>query len=125
MNLLKFRQGYKEWEISYNVELDFEYTADLEKKITHIVLHQLSPKRSVRIPWGIFQPYLCGKEGVYVDASGLRIKSAAGKIEVSDSRFLNIKIHEDQRKAIMVAEKRAVENISTSVENILTRFTGR
>jgi len=122
MNVLKFRRGYKNWDMSYNVELDFEYTADLKKRITHIILHQLSPPRSVRIPWIIFQPYLNGKEGVYIDSSGLKIRAINGEIHISDSGFLKIKIHEDQRNAIKLAEKRVRRDISSSVENILKRF---
>jgi len=32
MNVLKFKRGYKNWETTYEAELDYEYTANFEKR---------------------------------------------------------------------------------------------
>ncbi|HDH41622.1 MAG TPA: hypothetical protein ENG12_04375 [Candidatus Altiarchaeales archaeon] len=124
MNSLIFRRGYKNWKTTYRVEINFEYTADLEKRLTDVTLHQLDINRSVTIPWSIFRSYLDGDEdGIYADASGLTIRTVDEGILVSDSRFLNILIHRDQMEAIKRAAKNVREDISESVERILREFT--
>jgi len=124
MNSLIFRRGYKNWKTTYKVEIDFEYTADLEKRLTDVVLHQLDINHNVTIPWSIFESYLDGEEnGIYADASGLTIRTVDEGILVSDSRFLNILIHKDQMEAIKRAAKNVREDISESVERILRGFT--
>jgi len=124
MNSLIFRRGYKDWKTTYKVEINFEYTADLEKRLTDVTLHQLDINRSVTIPWSIFKSYLDGREdSIYADASGLTIRTVDEGVLVSDSRFLNILIHRDQMEAIKRAAKNVKEDISESVERILREFT--
>jgi hypothetical protein len=124
MNSLIFRRGYKQWKTTYRIEIGFEYTADLEKKLTEVMLSQRDINRSVTVPWNIFKSYLDGGEdGVYADASGLIIKTVDDGILVSDSRFLNILVHKDQMEAIKRAAKNVREDVSESVERILKEFT--
>jgi hypothetical protein len=124
MNSLIFRRGFKQWKTTYQVEIGFEYTADLEKRLTEVMLSQMDINRSVTIPWDIFQSYLDGgEESVYADASGLVIRTVDDGILVSDSRFLNILVHKDQAEAIKRAAKNVREDISESVDRILKEST--
>lgn len=124
MNSLIFRKGFKDWRTTYKVEIGFEYTADLEKKLTNVTLHQIDNNRSVSIPWKILETFLNGgREGIYADAFGLVIRPSGDGILISDSRFLNIHIHEDQMRAIKRAAKNVEEDISESVERILRDFS--
>ncbi len=123
MNSLIFRRGYKDWKTTYKIEIGFEYTADLEKKLTDVILSQVNINQSVRIPWSIFRSYLEDREdGIYADASGLTIRAGDEGLLVSDSRFLNILIHRDQMEAIKRAARNVKEDISESVERILRGF---
>jgi hypothetical protein len=120
MNSLIFRRGYKDWKTTYKVEIGFEYTADLEKRLTDVTLYLPDVNRSVRINWDIFKSYLNGREdGVYADASGLTIRRVDEGMLISDSRFLKVLVHRDQMDAINRAAKNVREDISESVERIL------
>lgn len=123
MNSLIFRRGYKNWRTTYKIDIGFEYTADLEKKLTSVTLHQMDIHRSVTIPWNIFESYLTGgEESVYADASGLTIRAVNEGVLVSNSHFLNILIHQDQMEAIKRAARNIQEDISESVDRILREF---
>ena len=123
MNVLKFKKGCKEWETSYEVELDYEYSEDLEKEITSVILYRQDLGKKAVIPWGIFKKFTCGSnEGTFIDSSGLRIGFIKGKLSVSQGYSFNIIIHEDQIDAINRAAKNIVEDISYSVENILKEY---
>ncbi|MBN2014894.1 MAG: hypothetical protein JW778_06915 [Candidatus Altiarchaeota archaeon] len=124
MNSLIFRKGFKDWKTTYRVEIGFEYTADLEKKLTNVILHQIDNNRTVSIPWSVLETFLNGgREGIYADAYGLVIRPIDDGILVSDSRFLKIIIHGDQVEAIKRAAKNVEEDISESVERILRDFS--
>ena len=123
MQVLRFKRGVKHWECTYNVEIDFEYTADLEKKIVEVVFHQPHTNLRLRVPWSILKDYLYGvSTRPYVESSGLRLQYVGNDLHVSDSRFFDVIVHEDQRHAITRAAKNVKENISSSVERILKEF---
>ncbi len=120
MNKLRFRRGFKHWECTYDVEIDFEYTADLEKKITDIIFYQPQNNQKTRVPWDILRKYLEGSVSrPYINESGLKLEMIGEDLHISNSRFFHITVHEDQRKAICIAAKNVKENISSSVERIL------
>ncbi len=122
MNLI-FRKGYKDWETTYEVEFDFEYSSDMKKRITGIILYCHDIKQRIAIPWHIFEEFLAGKtDGIFANPSGLRIKSVNGGLHISNGHFLNLLVHRDQIMAIKTAAKNITEDISTSVENILSEF---
>jgi hypothetical protein len=124
LSSLIFRKGFKEWSTTYKVDIGFEYTADLEKKLTEVTLHHLDTKRSLTVPWSIFSTYLAGGDNaIYADSAGLTIRPAEDGILVSDSRMLCIHIHGDQMDAIKRAASNLKEDISQSVERILKEFT--
>lgn len=124
MNLLKFKSRYGKMEYVYEVEIDFEYTSDLEKRITSVILYRPDINRQVTVPWNILKPYLNGKiDGVFANASGLRIHAIDKGIMITDSCFFNLLIHNDHANLIKIAAKKIKENISTSVERILGEFT--
>lgn len=124
MSSLIFRKGFKEWGTTYKVDIGFEYTADLEKKLTEVTLHHLDTNRSLTVPWSIFSTYLAGGDNsIYADSAGLTIRPAEDGILVSDSRMLCIHIHGDQMDAIKRAASNLKEDISHSVERILKEFT--
>lgn len=119
-----FRKGFKEWSTTYKVEIGFEYTADLEKKLTDVTLHNLDTNRSLTVPWGIFSTYLVGGGNtIYADSAGLTIRPAEDGILVSDSKMLCIHVHRDQMDAIRRTASNLKEDISQSVERILKEFT--
>ncbi len=124
MNSLIFRKGFKDWNTTYKVEIGFEYTADLEKKLTEVVIHHMDSNRSLTIPWCVFQPYLFdGDKTAYADASGLTIRPVSDGLLVSDSRMLCIHVHGDQLDAIRRTAGNVREEISSSVERILREFS--
>ncbi len=126
MNSIVFRKGVKDWEMTYTVEIGFAYTADLEKELTDVILHQVDNNQKISIPWSIFKPYLViGGSSIYADASGLVIKPVEGGVLVSDSRFLNILIQKDQMEAIKRTAKNIKEDVSKSIEKILKDFSSR
>ncbi len=123
MHVIKFKRGVKHWESTYNVEIDFEYTADLEKKLSDVIFHQPHTNLRVRIPWSILKDYLYGiSTRPYVEPSGVKLEMVGNDLHISDSRFFHVIVHEDQRKAITVAARNVKENISSSVERILKEF---
>jgi len=123
MDVIKFKRGIKNWDTSYNVEIDFEYTADLEKRITEVVFYQPHTNLRVRVPWRVLKGYLDGTtSNVYVDSSGLKLEMVGNDLHISDSRFFHITVHEDQRRAIKIAARNVKERISSSVERILREF---
>lgn len=122
MNLI-FRKGYKDWETTYEVEFDFEYTPEMKKKITDIIFYCHDLKQKISIPWQIFEEFLLGKpEGIFANSSGLKIRSVNSGIHISNGHFLNLLIHRDQIMAIKAAAKNITEDVSASVENILSEF---
>lgn len=124
MNVLKFKKGYKDWETTYVVELDFEYTADLEKRITSIIIYRPDIGKKVVIPWQIFELYLKGEiESTFADSSGLRIKLIDDELYVTNEHDFRVVIHGDQIEAIKRAARNVVEDVSSSVENILREFS--
>lgn len=123
MNVLKFKKGYKDWETTYEVELDFEYTADLEKRITSIILYKPDIGKTVVIPWRIFELYINGEtESTFTDLSSLNIRFIDNELYVSNEHGFQVIIHKDQIEAIKIAAKNVEEDISASVENILREF---
>lgn len=124
MNVLKFKKGCKDWETTYEVELDFEYTADLEKKITSIIIYRSDIGKKVVIPWQIFKLYLKGEvESSFTDSSGLMVKLIGRELYIANEYGFRVIIHNDQLEAIKHAAKNVVEDISSSVENILKEFS--
>lgn len=124
LNSLIFRKGFKDWGTTYKVEIGFEYTADLEKRLTEVTLHNLDTNRSLAVPWTIFSTYLSGGEpAIYADSAGLTLRPIEDGILVSDSKMLCIHIHQDQMDAIRRAASNLKEDISSSVERILREFT--
>ncbi len=125
MNLI-FRKGYKDWKTTYEVEFDFEYTSDLRKTITDVIFYCPELKQKIAIPWHIFEGFLDGKtEGIFANASGLKIKPFNGEIHISNGHFLDLLIHRDQVMAIKVAAMNIIADVSISVENILSEFAAQ
>jgi hypothetical protein len=126
MNVLRFTKGYNNWETTYEVELDFEYTENLEKKISSLIIYRQDLGKKAVIPWQVFENYATGqKEGSFADASGLRIGSINGKLSITQGYNFNVIMHEDQIEAIRRAAKNIVEDVSYSVENILKEYAPR
>ena len=126
MNVLRFRRGIKDWKTTYEVNIDFEYTADLEKRLTRITFYRPDLNRSITLPWSIFEPYLNGNEKTtYVDKSGIVIRVIDEGLFISDSRAFSIVVQRDQMTAIRIAANRIKEDISKSVERILREFSYR
>ena len=124
MNSLVFKKGFKNWTKSYKVEINFEYTADLEKKLTDLKLEMIDCGRSICVPWTIFKVYMRGGcEHSYADPSGLKIVPVDDGVVVSDSRFFDLQIHGDQMEAIKKVANNVSEDISDSIEKILRGFT--
>jgi len=120
MNVIRFKRGVKHWECTYEVKIDYEYTADLGKKISDIIFYQPQTNLRVRVPWKILKNYLNGDlSTTYVDESGLKLEMDGKDLRISDSRLFHIKVHEDQRKCIHIAAIKVKEDISSSVERIL------
>ncbi len=121
MNLIRFKKGYNNWEITYEVELDFEYTPDLKKRITSVIFYRPDIEHRISIPWRIFRAYLDGDvKTAFANSSGLSIRVINGEIHISAPEF-NLLIHRDQAIAIRNAAKNLVENVSVSVENIFRK----
>ena len=122
MNVLKFDKGFK--DASYEVELDFEYTADLEKKITSIIIYRPDIGRKVVIPWQIFRLYLRGdNETSFADSSGMRVMLVDKGLYITDRLGFRILICMEHIEAIKHAARNVVEDVSSSVENILKEFS--
>lgn len=123
VNSLIFRKGFKDWDTTYRVDIGFEYTADLEKKITDLLFSNLETGGCLKIPWSILQPYIQKKEKIpYVDSSGLKVTPVENGLLISDSRMFSLCIREDQMEAIEKAVNNVKEEISASVERILHEF---
>ncbi|HIE34188.1 MAG TPA: hypothetical protein EYP86_03515 [Candidatus Altiarchaeales archaeon] len=126
MNVLRFRRGIKNWKTTYEVYIDFEYTADLEKRLTNITFYQPEINRKIIIPWHILEPYLLNMEtATYVEPSGLKIRVIDEGLLISDPHFLNIIVHRDQMNAIRIAARNVRKDISESVERILRESYSR
>jgi len=126
MNILRFREGFKNWRTTYNVEFDFGYDANLRKKINCVVFHLPKAGRKLAVPWKILKCYLYNEsECSYADPSGLCIERVVNDLYISDSKFFNLIVQKDQLDAIKIAARRMLENVSVSVENILREFTAQ
>ncbi|MEA3255637.1 MAG: hypothetical protein U9Q22_07360 [Candidatus Altiarchaeota archaeon] len=124
MNVLKFKKGYSGYETGYEVELDFEYTADLEKRITSIILYRPDIGKKVVIPWQIFKLYLRGEtETAFADSSGLRVRLRGKELYITNGQGFHVVIRGDQIEAIKRVARNVVEDVSSSVENILKEFS--
>jgi hypothetical protein len=126
MNVLRFKKGYKNWETTYEVELDYEYTASFEKKITSLILYRPDMGRRVAIPWQAFEQFSQpGSEGAFVDSTGLKIRYANGGLDVSNGQNFNVRILSDQAAAIKRAARNVSQDVSCSVENILREYSSQ
>ena len=124
MNVLRFKKGYKNWETTYEAELDYEYSASFEKKITSLILYRQDMGRRVSIPWHAFEQFTQpGTNGTYADSSGLKVRYAEGGLDVSNGLNFLVRIHADQVAAIKRAAKNISQNVSSSVENILMEYS--
>ncbi len=124
MNVLRFKKGYKNWETTYEAELDYEYSASFEKKITSLILYRPDMGRRVSIPWQAFEQFTQpGTDGTYADSAGLKIRYADGRLDVSNGQNFLVRIHADQVAAIKRAAKNISQNVSCSVENILREYS--
>lgn len=122
MKRLKFRKGSRRENI-YDVDIDFEYTADLEKRVTKAVFHQPKTKFKAKVPWEVLEKYLTGREiRAYADSSGLKIQFNDGNLHITNPPFLHLVVTEKQQQAILSAAYQLKENISSSVERILDSF---
>jgi hypothetical protein len=118
MNVLRFKKGYKNWEMTYEVELDYEYSASFEKKITSLILYRPDMGRRVSIPWKAFEQFSQeGSIGAFIDSTGLKIRYANGGLDVSNGP--------DQAAAIKRAARNVSQDVSCSVENILREYSGQ
>ncbi len=126
MNVLRFKKGYKDWETTYDVELDYEYDERLEKKMSSLIICRQDLGKKAVVPWQVFENYATGHmEGTFADASGLRIGRVNGKLSITQGYNFNVVIHQDQIEAIRRAAKNLVEDVSSSVENILKEYALR
>jgi hypothetical protein len=126
MNVLRFKKGYKNWETTYEVELDYEYTASFEKKISSVILYRPDMGRRASIPWQAFQQFSQpGQEGAFVDSAGLKIRYANGGLDVSNGQNFSVHILPDQVAAIKRAARNISQNVSCSVENILREYSSQ
>jgi hypothetical protein len=124
MNVLKFKKGCKNWETTYEAELDFEYTHEQRKRISSLIIHRPDTGRKVAIPWQIFESYANhSNAGVFADQTGLKLGLANDGLEVSCGQSFNVVIHEDQIAAIMRAARNVTEDVSYSVESILMEYS--
>jgi hypothetical protein len=123
MNVLRFKKGYKNWETTYEAELDYEYSASFEKKITSLILYRPDMGRRVSIPWKAFEQFTQpGTGGAYADSTGLKVRYADGGLEVSNGQNFSVKIQPDQAAAIKRAARNISQDVSCSVENILREY---
>jgi hypothetical protein len=126
MNVLRFKKGYKNWETTYEVELDYEYSASFEKKITSLILYRPDMGRRVSIPWQAFEQLSQeGSSGAFVDSTGLKIRYANGGLDVSNGQNFNVRILPDQAAAIKRAARNVSQDVSCSVENILREYSSQ
>jgi len=124
MNVLRFKKGCKKWDTTYEAELDFEYTASQEKKVTALILHIQDLGKRVNIPWDVFELYAEGATVTpYTDASNVKLMHSEGRLYISNGGNLNIVIHEDQIAAIKRAARNIVGDVSYSVENIFRQYS--
>jgi len=124
MDILRFKEGFKDWKTSYDVEFEFGYDSDLRKKISFIVFYLPKAGKKLAVPWKIFRDYIHNvSELSYADSTGLCMKRAVNGLYISDSKFFSLVVQKDQLKAIGIAARRTLENVSVSVENILKEFT--
>ncbi|HDN83262.1 MAG TPA: hypothetical protein ENG50_02735, partial [Candidatus Altiarchaeales archaeon] len=108
--LLKFEKTFT--RDAFNVIIDYEYTLELEKKITSLLFYVPKTGKCLRVDWKVIEPYLRGKErSLYIREDGLSIKVIANKLVISDSRFTKIIIYPNEMELIL----RAVEDIKRSV----------
>lgn len=122
MNVLRFKKGCKNWDTTYEAELDYEYTAEQEKRITSLILFRPDTGKKAVIPWSVFEMCSQGQSG-YTDETGLCVKSTCNGLFVSCGYAFNILIHTDQVAAIKRAAKNLAGNLSFSVENILREYS--
>ncbi len=123
MNILRFKQGFKNWKTSYDVEFEFGYDSNLRKRINSVIFYLPKAGRKLTVPWKIFRGYVHSElEPSYVDSTGLCIERVVNGLHISDSKFFNLVIQRDQLEAIGVAARKGLENVSVSVENILKEF---
>ncbi len=124
MDILRFKEGFKNWKTSYDVEFEFGYDSSLRKRISAIVFHLPKAGKRLAVPWKIFQDYIHNESELsYADSTGLCIKRAVNGLYISDSKFFSLVVQKDQLDAIGIAARRTLENVSVSVENILKEFT--
>jgi hypothetical protein len=118
MNVLRFKKGYKNWDATYEAELDYEYTTQSIKKITTLIVRKPDTGKSFAIPWNVVEEYLQGhRDSSFVDEAGNKLKYVQGMFQITGSNF-NLIIHPDQIASIRIAAKNIVKGVSHSVENI-------
>ena len=118
MNVLRFKKGYKNWDATYEAELDYEYTTQSIKKITTLIVRKPDTGKSFAIPWNVVEEYLQSqRDGSFADETGTKLKYVQGMFQITGSNF-NLIIHPDQIASIRIAAKNVVKGVSHSVENI-------
>lgn len=117
-DILKFKKGFKDWNTTFTVKINCEYTSELEKVITTIEFYLPEKLKSVIIPWRAFEPFLRGQTTPYADGTGLDISAKGGSIDVRDGKGFMIEIREDQVNSILIACSRLQEEISPSVQKL-------
>ena len=124
MNVLRFKKGCKKWDTTYEAELDFEYTARGEKKVTALILHMPELGRRLSIPWEVFKLYSeSPAKTPYADEHNIKIMHVEGRLCISNGSSFNIAVHEDQIAAIKRAARNIESDVSSSVESIFKQYS--
>ena len=123
MRILRFKKGYKNWDTTYEAELDYEYTTQSLKKITTLTVRKPELGRSVEIPWNLVESYIQGERDTpFIDETGIMIKYVQGMFQITGNNF-SLVIQPDQVAAIRIAANNVVRGVSYSVENILREYS--
>jgi len=116
--LLYFKSGVSSWRQNIKVDFDYEYTADLEKRITHIRLTLPDRNQTLRIPWKTFQQYLDpNNKTPFADAFGFSIQPSQNSLVVSDNGD-ELTLHQDQLRAIKHTAEKFQKEVASSIMRI-------
>lgn len=123
MRVLRFKKGYKNWDTTFEAELDYEFTTQNIKKVSTLIIKKPETGKRISIPWNIVEEYIRGERNEpFIDETGTKIKYLNGTFQITGNNF-NLIIHPDQVKAIRLAAANMVRDISYSVENILREYS--
>ncbi len=117
-DVLRFKKGYKNWNVSFNVKINYEYTSELQKELTTVEITNNSLLNKISIPWYILKPFLMGQKTPYMDSSGLEINVGGPLIIIRNGLGFEIEIQEDQANSILIACERLQDDISPVIQKL-------